>query len=73
MTIPASVVSVESAFAYIAGRLEGFSALDDVTEFPELTAEAVAECVAIAKHFMPQYRMAPHEHSGYEIGSGGPT
>jgi len=72
MKIPESVVSPDAAFAWIAGRLQGFSTEADVVEFPSLTAEAVAECVAVAKHFMPEYRMAPHEHSGYEIGSGGP-
>jgi len=51
MNIPASIFSAESALAYIAGRLAGVSTLDDVTEFPELTAEVVSECVMIARRF----------------------
>lgn len=52
MNLPETCVSPTAAFAYIAGRLEGFSTEKDVTEFPDLTAEAAAECVAIAKHFL---------------------
>jgi hypothetical protein len=52
MSIPKSVVSPDAAFAYIAARLRSFSTKDGLAKYPDLTAEAVAECVAIAEHFL---------------------